>query len=56
MPWQVLPSKKVYDNLLYARGVDAFMNCFSGASDYAIRPGFHSVGAKDNTVEQGFVG
>ncbi len=48
------PSKatvqKVYDNLDYVRGVDAFMNSFSGVSAYAIREGFHSIGADDNTV------
>ena len=32
------------------RGVDAFMNSFSGASAYAIRKGFQSIGAEDNTV------
>jgi hypothetical protein len=42
--------QKVYDNLDYVRGVDAFMNSFSGASAYAIREGFHSIGAQDNTV------
>ncbi|WP_157467687.1 DUF1254 domain-containing protein, partial [Edaphobacter aggregans] len=42
--------QKVYDNLLYVRGVDAFMNSFSGASAYAIRKGFHSIGAEDNTI------
>lgn len=42
--------KKVYDNLDYVRAVDAFMNSFSGASAYAIRKGFRSVGAPDNTV------
>ena len=42
--------QKVYDNLDYVRGVDAFMNSFSGASAYAIREGFHSIGAEDNTV------
>jgi hypothetical protein len=41
---------KVYDSLDYVRGVDAFMNSFSGASAYAIREGFHSIGAQDNTV------
>ena len=40
----------VRDSLDYIRGVDAFMNSFSGASAYAIREGFHSVGAEDNTV------
>ena len=42
--------QKVRDSLDYIRGVDAFMNSFSGASAYAIREGFHSVGAEDNTV------
>jgi hypothetical protein len=42
--------EKVRDDLLYVRGVDAFMNAFSGASAYAIREGFHSIGAEDNTV------
>ena len=42
--------QKVYDGLDYVRGVDAFMNSFSGASAYAIREGFHSIGAQDNTV------
>src|SRR4029450_3539063 len=42
--------QKVRDNLDYIRGVDAFMNSFSGASAYAIREGFHSIGAEDNTV------
>jgi hypothetical protein len=42
--------KKVYDNLDYIRGVDAFMNSISGASAYAIREGFHSIGAEDNSV------
>jgi hypothetical protein len=43
-------TQKVYDNLDYIRGVDAFMNSFSGASAYAIREGFHSIGAEDNTI------
>jgi hypothetical protein len=42
--------QKVYDNLDYIRGVDVFMNSFSGASAYAIRQGFHSIGAEDNTL------
>jgi hypothetical protein len=48
------PSKetvqKVQDTLDFVRGVDAFMNSFSGASAYAIREGFHSIGAEDNTI------
>ncbi len=43
-------TQKVCDNLLYVRGVDPFMNSFSGASAFAIRLGFHSIGAEDNTV------
>jgi hypothetical protein len=43
-------AKKVLDSLDYVRGVDAFMNTFSGASAYAIRKGFQSIGAEDNTV------
>ena len=42
--------QKVYDTLDFTRGLDAFMNSFSGASAYAIREGFHSIGAEDNTV------
>jgi hypothetical protein len=43
-------AEKVLDSLDYIRGVDAFMNSFSGASAYAIRKGFQSIGAEDNTV------
>ena len=42
--------RKVYDTLDFVRGVDAFMNSFSGASAYAIREGFRSIGADDNTI------
>ena len=42
--------QKVRDSLDYVRGVDVFMNSFSGASAYGIRQGFHSIGAEDNTV------
>jgi hypothetical protein len=43
-------AEKAFDTLDFVRGVDAFMNSFSGASAYAIREGFHSIGAPDNTV------
>jgi hypothetical protein len=43
-------AEKVLDSLDYVRGVDVFMNSFSGASAYAIRKGFQSIGAEDNTV------
>lgn len=46
----VATAEKVLDSLDYVRGVDAFMNSFSGASAYAIRKGFHSIGAEDNTI------
>jgi hypothetical protein len=42
--------EKAKDEVLYARGIDVFMNAFSGASAYAIREGLHSIGAEDNTV------
>ena len=41
---------KVYDTLDFTRGLDAFLNSYGGASAYAIRKGFISVGAEDNTV------
>jgi hypothetical protein len=43
-------AQKVYDNLDFVRAVDVFMNSFSGASALAIRKGFQSIGADDNTV------
>ncbi|MDM0110558.1 DUF1254 domain-containing protein [Variovorax sp. J22R133] len=43
-------AQKVRDSLDYIRGVDAFMNSISGVSAYAIRKGFQSIGAEDNTV------
>jgi hypothetical protein len=42
--------QKVRDSLDYIRGVDAFMNSFSGASAFAVRKGFQSIGAEDNTI------
>jgi hypothetical protein len=41
---------KVYDTLDFTRGLDAFLNSYGGASAYAIREGFLSIGAKDNSV------
>jgi hypothetical protein len=43
-------AEKVLESLDYIRGVDAFMNSFSGASAYAMRKGFLSIGAEDNSV------
>jgi hypothetical protein len=42
--------QKIYDTLDFTRGLDAFLNSYGGASAYAIRQGFLSVGAEDNTV------
>jgi hypothetical protein len=39
---------KVYDNLDFERGVQAFLTAMPGASMYAIREGLRSQGATDN--------
>jgi hypothetical protein len=41
-------TQKVYDNLDYLRGVDAFLNAMPGASAEAVRLGFASQGADNN--------
>jgi hypothetical protein len=41
-------TQKVYDNLDYLRGVDAFLNAMPGASAKAVRLGFASQGADNN--------
>jgi len=43
-------SQKVFDTLDFTRALNVYNNSFRGASAYAIRKGFHSVGAMDNTV------
>ena len=43
-------AQKVYDTLDFTRGLNVFNNSFRGASAYAIRKGFLSIGAEDNTV------
>ncbi len=43
-------AEKVRDTLDFTRALNVFNNSFRGASAYAIRKGFHSVGAEDNTV------
>jgi len=52
--WDGVPSEetaqKVYDNLDFTRALNTFNNSFRGASAYAIREGFLSIGAEDNTV------
>ncbi len=39
---------RLYDNLDFMRGVEAFLNSIQGASLVAIRRGFQSVGVEDN--------
>ncbi len=41
---------KLYDYLDLTRGVEAFLNGFSGVSMYAIRQGLRKAGVKDNNV------
>jgi len=43
-------ARKVYDTLDFTRALNVFNNSFRGASAYAIRQGFLSIGAEDNTV------
>ena len=43
-------AERVYDTLDFTRGLNVFNNSFRGASAYAIRKGFLSIGAEDNTV------
>jgi hypothetical protein len=43
-------ASKVYDTLDFTRALNVFNNSFRGASAYAIRKGFLSIGAEDNTV------
>jgi hypothetical protein len=46
----VATAEKVYDALDFTRALNVFNNSFRGASAYAIRKGFLSIGAEDNTV------
>lgn len=43
-------TQKVYDNLDFQRGVQAFLTCVPGASQYAIRQGLRSFGPDNQTV------
>ena len=43
-------AEKVYDTMDFTRALNAFNNSFRGASAYAIRKGFQSIGAEDNSV------
>ncbi|MGC3947792.1 MAG: DUF1254 domain-containing protein [Chryseolinea sp.] len=42
--------QKLYDELDYIHGVDAFMNGFPAVSQFAIRKGFKDAGVNDNDV------
>ena len=46
----VATAETVRDTLDFINAVNAFNNSFRGASAYAIRKGFHGIGAQDNTV------
>jgi hypothetical protein len=46
----VATAERVYDTLDFTRALNVFNNSFRGASAYAIRQGFLSIGAEDNTV------
>jgi len=46
----VATADKVRDTLDFTRALNAYNNSFRGASAYAIRKGFHSIGAEDNTI------
>ena len=41
---------KVYDNLLFMRGVEVFLNCMRGASTEAVRRGMIAVGCVDGSI------
>ena len=43
-------TQKLYDELDYIRGVDAFLNGFAAVNLHAIRKGFLAQGIKDNDV------
>ena len=43
-------AEKVRDALDFTRGLNAYNNSFRGASAYAIRQGFLSIGVEDNSV------
>ena len=48
------PSKEtaelLYDHLDFLHGVEAFIGAFPGASMWALRQGFRSIGVEDNSV------
>jgi hypothetical protein len=43
-------ARTVYDTLAFTRALNVYNNSFRGASAYALREGFHSIGADDNDI------
>lgn len=43
-------ARKAYDAVDFARALAAYDNSFRGASAYALRQGFHSIGVNDNEI------
>ena len=43
-------AQKVYDTLAFTAALNVYNNSFRGASAYAIRQGFQSIGAADNDI------
>jgi len=43
-------AKTVYDTLAFTRALNVYNNSFRGASAYALRKGFQSIGANDNDI------
>jgi hypothetical protein len=46
----VRTAEAIRDTLDFTRALNVYNNSFRGASAYAIRHGFHSIGAEDNTI------
>lgn len=42
--------EKLYDHLGFLHGVNAYLNAFPAASTAALRKGFQSLGAEDNSI------
>ena len=43
-------ARKAYDAVDFSRALSAYDNSFRGASAYALRAGFHGLGAEDNDI------
>ena len=42
--------ENIYDSLDFTHALNAFRDCFQGASMHAVREGFRSIGAEDGTI------